>query len=174
MVWFRVKPQNREDSIRISIEYAEGSISDVPGCRRHDANRFSYYKIFDDDEAFEDHTQTESFRAAHAKETKTWLVDARLAFTTPIFPFGDVRWDSTEQSGGKDEGANHGLYIYHGTLIFHPDRVDDAQEALVMDAQTSLEQERGCLRFDVHQTRENPTEFWLYQVYASRGGQKTC
>ena len=171
MVWFSVKPQYREDAIRISIDYAEESVSAVPGCRRHDVvqdehdtSKFSYYKIFDDEQAFEDHTKTESFRAAHNDEVKTWLVDGRLARTTPTFPTGDVHWDSEEKPRRSDAHSN-GLHIYHAALTFQPDRVDDAKRALAMVAHASLEQESGCLRYDIHQNRGDPTEFWVYEVY---------
>ena len=96
----------------------------IPGCRRHDVVqdaqddcKFSFYKIFDDQQAFDDHKKTDSFAVAHTDEAKAAWVDGRVSFTSPIFPTGDVNWDSVEQPGPPK-----GLYVYHAALAFHPDR----------------------------------------------------
>jgi len=175
MVWFRVKPQHREDVIRLSIDYAERSVSEEPGCRRfdivqdeNDSTRFAYYKIYDSEDDFEAHKDTAHCEEAHTDEVKSWCVDARVCMCKPVFPCGDIQWDAARASAVESEAFQHGLYIYHGPLLVHPDRLKGFKEALRLEALGSVEQEPGCLRFDVHQTKENPCEFYLYEVFVNK------
>ncbi len=47
------------------------------------------------------------------------------------------------------------------------DKVDDFIEAATLDALGSVHHEPGCHRFDLYQNIENPSELWLYEVYAN-------
>jgi quinol monooxygenase YgiN len=45
------------------------------------------------------------------------------------------------------------------------EHLDAFVEASLDDARHSVLDEPGCLRFDVVQDDEDPTKFWLYEVY---------
>jgi quinol monooxygenase YgiN len=49
-----------------------------------------------------------------------------------------------------------------------PDKIEAFKEAALDDARHSVLDEPGCLRFDVVQEDEDPTKFWLYEVYQDR------
>jgi autoinducer 2-degrading protein len=46
-----------------------------------------------------------------------------------------------------------------------PDRMDEFLEGIRTNAQSSLRDEPGCLRFDVHVSQENENEVLLYEIY---------
>ena len=69
----------------------------------------------------------------------------------------------------------------HAALPVKPERVDDFIEASRLVALGSVQNEPGCLRLDVHQTRKQNYEdhapttpvddrslLWLYEVYANQ------
>ena len=178
MVEFRIRPQHVEASGRLSVEYARGSVLTVPGCRRFDVlqdladpSHFSFYKVFDDEDARDAHKDTEYFRKAHDRErTKGWVAGGSLSECRPIFPVGrPAPWASTYPPGNAgEEGPRGGMFISHGPLLVQSDRVDDFASAVSLMATRSTEDEPGCLRFDVHQNRENQSEFYLYEVYVDQ------
>ena len=43
-------------------------------------------------------------------------------------------------------------------------------EEMIGDAVGSVNDEPGCIRFDVIQDAEDPNRIWLYEVYVRRGG----
>ncbi len=51
-------------------------------------------------------------------------------------------------------------------LAVRRERLDEFVAGLRADAQASLRNEPGCLRFDVHQQVADPTRFLLHEVYA--------
>lgn len=56
--------------------------------------------------------------------------------------------------------------LHTAHLRAHPEAVELYKERLLRHARTSLECEPGgCLRFDVHQDRDDPTLFLLIEVY---------
>lgn len=57
------------------------------------------------------------------------------------------------------------MYTLFVTLDVHPDKLDEFVEAISVNAEASLRDEPDCLVFDVHQDVENPTRFYLYEVY---------
>jgi (4S)-4-hydroxy-5-phosphonooxypentane-2,3-dione isomerase len=57
------------------------------------------------------------------------------------------------------------VYTLFVTLDVHPDKVDEFVDAISVNAAASLRDESGCLVFDVHRDVENPTRFYLYEVY---------
>lgn len=57
------------------------------------------------------------------------------------------------------------MYTLFVTLDVHPDKVDEFVDAISVNAAASLRDESGCLVFDVHRDVENPTRFYLYEVY---------
>ena len=50
------------------------------------------------------------------------------------------------------------------TVHVKPDHVDDFIQATIKNHEGSV-QEPGNLRFDVHQSLDNPAQFLLYEVY---------
>src|SRR5829696_10482547 len=48
------------------------------------------------------------------------------------------------------------------------DKIEAFKEAALDDAHHSVLDEPGCLRFDVIQDDEDPTKFWLYEIYQDR------
>ena len=51
------------------------------------------------------------------------------------------------------------------TLQVRPDKVDDFLRAIHENAVATLNDEPGCLRFDVHRNTEDPNQFVLYEIY---------
>ena len=51
------------------------------------------------------------------------------------------------------------------TIQIKPEHRDAFMEAMLGDARGSVENEQGCLRFDVLQDLEDPNRIHLYEVY---------
>ena len=51
------------------------------------------------------------------------------------------------------------------TFTVLPGRMDEFLEGIRVNAQSSLRDEPGCLRFDVHLSRERENEVLLYEIY---------
>jgi autoinducer 2-degrading protein len=49
-----------------------------------------------------------------------------------------------------------------------PGRMDEFLEGIRANAHSSLRDEPGCLRFDVHRSQENEDEVLLYEIYRDR------
>ncbi|MFO1281801.1 MAG: putative quinol monooxygenase [Burkholderiales bacterium] len=56
--------------------------------------------------------------------------------------------------------------IHTAHLRVRPEAVDRFRARLARHARTSLEAEPGCLRFDLHQERDDPALFLLCEEYA--------
>lgn len=54
------------------------------------------------------------------------------------------------------------------TVVFqvHSHSVDDFAEAVIRQARNSKENEPACHQFDVLQSSEDPTRFFLYETYS--------
>ena len=61
-----------------------------------------------------------------------------------------------------------GLYIVHAQLVIKDDRVDDFVREIKLDAIGSVNEEQGCLRFDVFQDIKTPNHIFLYEVYTNQ------
>ncbi len=57
------------------------------------------------------------------------------------------------------------LYIIIANIEIKPEHREAYMEAMLDDAKGSVENEPGCLRFDVLQNREDPNKIHLYEVY---------
>jgi (4S)-4-hydroxy-5-phosphonooxypentane-2,3-dione isomerase len=56
--------------------------------------------------------------------------------------------------------------VFHTAhLRVRPDAIDAFKARIARHAATSLREEAGCSRFDVHQEREDPTLFLLVECY---------
>jgi autoinducer 2-degrading protein len=51
------------------------------------------------------------------------------------------------------------------TLQVRPDKVAEFLDAIHQNAVATLNDEPGCLRFDVHRSIEDPQRFLLYEIY---------
>lgn len=51
------------------------------------------------------------------------------------------------------------------TFVIHEQWVADFEKAILINAQASLNHEPGCDRFDVCKDKNNPTVFYLYEIY---------
>ena len=60
-----------------------------------------------------------------------------------------------------------GLYVIHAQLVIKEDRVDDFIREIKLDAVGSVNEEQGCLRFDVFQDIKTPNHIFLYEVYTN-------
>jgi autoinducer 2-degrading protein len=54
-----------------------------------------------------------------------------------------------------------------------PDRMEEFLEGIRINARSSLRDEPGCLRFDVHRSRDNDSEVLLYEIYADEDAFQT-
>jgi quinol monooxygenase YgiN len=63
--------------------------------------------------------------------------------------------------------------LHTAHLKVREDVVEAFKTRLQRHARTSVEAEPGCHRFDVHQEREEPTLFFLIEVYADEAALET-
>jgi autoinducer 2-degrading protein len=59
------------------------------------------------------------------------------------------------------------MYIVCVTIWVKPDHVEEFIQATAKNHQGAVK-EPGCLRFDVLQAEENPSRFFLYEVYRDK------
>jgi len=57
------------------------------------------------------------------------------------------------------------MFTVFVTLDIEPGRIDEFAAVIAENAQLSVENEPGCLVFDVNQSTEVPGRFYLYEVY---------
>jgi (4S)-4-hydroxy-5-phosphonooxypentane-2,3-dione isomerase len=67
--------------------------------------------------------------------------------------------------GARAGGAT--VYVVGVTVLVKPEAVDRFVAATRDNARNSR-QEPGCVRFDVLQAEDDPTRFFLYEVYRSK------
>ena len=60
------------------------------------------------------------------------------------------------------------MFAIVGLCRVKPDKIEEFKEVVLDDARHSVLDEPGCLRFDVVQEDEDPTKFWLHEVYRDR------
>ena len=58
------------------------------------------------------------------------------------------------------------MIVHTAHLICRPDCINAFRERLLQHAQITRERESGCDRFDVHQCKDKPNLFLLYEVYS--------
>lgn len=59
------------------------------------------------------------------------------------------------------------MYAITVEVTVHPGKTDEFLEAISTQAQTSRDEEPGCLRFEVLQRRDDPSRYVLIEVYES-------
>jgi len=57
------------------------------------------------------------------------------------------------------------MFTVFVTLDVEPDRIDEFAAVISENARLSIENEAGCLVFDVNRSTELPGRFFLYEVY---------
>ena len=82
---------------------------------------------------------------------------------------GDATWDSYRAHIVDDEYFASSLHVIHSPKFVQADKVDAFIESVSADGVGSTHEEQGCLRFDVYQNVNDPTELYLYEVYANPG-----
>jgi autoinducer 2-degrading protein len=57
------------------------------------------------------------------------------------------------------------MYVVAVDFVIHPDKVSEFRTAMLWNALQSETLEPGCQQFDVCQSAQNPTQFFLYELY---------
>ncbi len=57
------------------------------------------------------------------------------------------------------------MFIMLVKLQVKPELVDEFRDAIVTNAELSVQRDWGCVRFDVLQQQDDPTRWVLYEVY---------
>ncbi len=60
------------------------------------------------------------------------------------------------------------MLVHTAHLTCRPDVIDAFKARLTLHARTTLAAEPGCRRFDVHQSKDDPTVFFLHEIYADQ------
>ena len=192
MVQLNVEAERLDSFLEAATTLARASVLNEPGCRRFDImqdlevpTHIAFVEVFDDDAAVTAHPKFEHYppwRAATAEGNLAFGSWERVCVRkcNSLFPNDDANFDAA--IAGVDESFLSGsLHIIHAALPVKPERVDDFIEASRLVALGSVQNEPGCLRLDVHQTRKQNYEdhapttpvddrslLWLYEVYANQ------
>jgi quinol monooxygenase YgiN len=172
MVQFDVKPDRVDEFLEASKLDGRGSVSHEYGCHRFDIiqngsdpTKIAFTEVYDDEAAFEAHTKQEHFTTWAAAVEGLHDGSPKVSKCRNAFPNDNAQWDSNL---GRDESFfSETLHVIHAALPVKADKVDAFIEAATLDALGSCHMEPGCLRFDLYQNIENPSELWLYEVYAN-------
>ncbi|MAE80522.1 MAG: hypothetical protein CL695_02940 [Chloroflexi bacterium] len=174
MVRLKVKEDRIDDFIAASIGDARGSVLNEPGCRRFDIvqaaddpTSFAFCEVYNDEDAFAAHTTYPHFKEWDATVKGMFDGDPEVSFCKPVFPRGDANWDSHRGSIVEDPYFASSLHVIHAPKFVLADQVDAFIDAVSLDGVGSTHEEPGCLRFDVYQNVKDPTEIYLYEVYAN-------
>ncbi|MBG82129.1 MAG: antibiotic biosynthesis monooxygenase [SAR202 cluster bacterium] len=174
MVRLKVKQDHIGEFISASIGDAEGSVLNEPGCRRFDIiqsaddpTSFAFCEVYNDEDAFKAHTTYPHFKKWQDAVGDMWDVEPEVSFCKPIYPRGDANWDSYRDGIVDDPYFSSSMHVIHAPKFVKQGHVDAFIESVTKDGIGSTHQEPGCLRFDVYQNVNDPTELYLYEVYAN-------
>ena len=174
MVRLKVKEDRIDDFIAASIGDARGSVLNEPGCRRFDIiqaaddpTSFAFCEVYNDEEAFAAHTTCSHFKEWDAAVKGMFDGDPEVSFCKPVFPRGDANWDSHRANIVDDPYFASSLHVIHAPKFVQKDKVEAFIDAVSLDGVGSTHEEPGCLRFDIYQNVKDPTEIYLYEVYAN-------
>lgn len=173
MVQFNVKADQVDAFIEASKDDARGSVSHEYGCHRFDIiqdretpTRVAFCEVYDNRAAFETHTKMDHFQKWQQSVKDMTEGQSKVAHCRNVFPNDHATFGSG--ISGVDESFFSGnLHVIHAALPVKGERVDDFIEAVKLDGIGSTHNEPGCLRFDVLQNVDDPSELWLYEVYAN-------
>lgn len=176
MVRLKVKEDRIDDFIKASIGDGMGSVMDEPECMRFDIiqddsdpTSFAFCEVYNDEDAFKHHTTTPHFEKWRAASEDMFAEPPDVSFCRSVYPRGDATWDAY-RPGAVDDAhfASGSLHVIHAPQYVQPDKVEAFIAAVTLDGIGSTHEEPGCLRFDVYQNINDPTELYLYEVYANR------
>ena len=173
MVQFNVKAGRVDEFLEAAKNDGRGSVGHEYGCRRFDViqdletpTRIAFCEVYDDQAAVDAHRTMDHY--ARWREASEGLTESvRVSQCRNVLPNDYAIFDSA--IAGVDESFFSGnLHVIHAALPVKPERVDDFIEAVTLDGLGSVHNEPGCLRFDVYQSNDDPSELWLYEVYVNQ------
>lgn len=174
MVRLKVKKDRIDDFIAASIGDAEGSVMNEPGCRRFDIiqatddpTSFAFCEVYNDEDAFKAHAEMPHFKVWQDAVGDMFDGEVGVSFCKPVFPRGDGNWDSYRAHIVKDDYFASSLHVIHAPKFVKEDKVEAFIASVSKDGVGSTHEEQGCLRFDVYQNVNDPTELYLYEVYVN-------
>mmetsp|Transcript_4295 Transcript_4295/g.6422 ORF Transcript_4295/g.6422 Transcript_4295/m.6422 type:complete len:300 (+) Transcript_4295:32-931(+) len=176
MVSFKAKEDCVEAFKKCAIADASNSVEKEEGCLRFDVvqdaadpTKFGFCEVYVNEEAFEAHKTTDHFKKFI--ETKPSLVyeDETVALCKNVYPRGEKSHFSSQRAQAVDDPyfSKGSLHVINMPHFIKPDCANEFTDAIIKDAEGSLSQEPGCLRFDVFQSLEDPGTFYLYEVYTN-------
>lgn len=176
MVRLKVKEDQIDNFIEASKGDGIGSVLDEPSCMRFDIIQddgdptlFAFCEVYNDESAFNHHTTTPHFEKWRDAVSDMSDTDPEVSFCRPVYPRGDANWDAYRPGAVEDDHFNAGsLHIIHAPQYVQEDKVDEFIAAVTLDGIGSTHEEPGCMRFDVYQNINDPTELYLYEVYANK------
>ncbi len=175
MVDLMVQPDKVQEFISAAIEDASNSVKNEPGCRRFDViqdsvdkNHFAFTEVYNSIADFEFHKSTPHFEVWSKVSVDLVANDPKVAFCQPVFPRQDANWSAYNPSAIHDDYFNQGsLHVIHIARLIKPECINEFIKAVSLDAIGSTHMEPGCLRFDVYQDIDNPSQIYLYEVYVN-------
>jgi autoinducer 2-degrading protein len=165
-----IKSESLRQFLDASSANGRSSVRTESGCQRfevfHDSVnplRIGFTEIYDDDAALAAHGETEHFstwlNAVDGLDEGDMIFATCRGLTVSKPPTGNAQTTDTGSAVG-------GRHILQGRTSVSAGDADALSLALLDQAATALSDERGCLRFDVGQSLEDPAEFWVSEVYA--------
>jgi autoinducer 2-degrading protein len=186
MVRFKIKPDKVTDFVREAVGDARGSVLTEPGCRRfdviqdnNDPTMVAFTEVYDDAAAFEDH-KTRVHMKTWQSNTKDMIEGSPyVAQCRSIFPGARYAMNAAGTghvdpwSAHRPDAVDHphfqnaSLMVLWVPLPVKPERVNDFILSALGDCVGSTREEPGCLRFDMYQDINNPSDLFFYEVYAN-------
>ena len=175
MVRLKVKDDRIDDFIEASIGDGVGSVLGEPNCYRFDIiqddadpTKFAFCEVYEDEAAFQYHTMAYHFHQWRDASADMFAEPPEVSFCRSVYPAGPADWDAYRPGAVDDDAFQNGtLHVIHAPQYVQADKVDDFIAAVTLDGIGSTHEEPGCLRFDVYQNVEDPTELYLYEVYVN-------
>ncbi|MGE3538378.1 MAG: putative quinol monooxygenase [Candidatus Tectimicrobiota bacterium] len=175
MVRLKVKQAHIDDFIKASIADGTGSVLTEPDCHRFDIIQdetdptlFAFNEVYSDVAAFEHHKTTPHFAQWDAAVKPMLDAPVEVSFCRPVFPRGNATWAAQRPGAVEDPAFASSLFVIHAPLPVQADKVDAFIAAVTLDGIGSTNEEPGCLRFDVYQNINKPSELYLYEVYVNK------
>lgn len=167
----RIRADALQAFLDASVANGRASVATEPSCRRFDVfqdradpNLIGFTEIYDDDDAVAAHGESEHFAAWMTAVEGLDEGDMIWATCRSLFT-GQPKAPISRDDAGE-HGSTGGRHIFQARFRVVPDQSDTFIAALAAQATTSLQIEPGCLRFDVSENIDDPSEVWIYAVYA--------
>lgn len=156
--------------LKASVANGSAAVETEPGCYRFDVIQdaenpalIGFYEVYADDAAVDAHSETAHFHKW--VDATDGMGDMGWGTCRNVFPEDDAGWAAAP---GPVDARAGGLHINLAALRVASDQVTPFLDALTKLAAASVENESGCMRFDVAQSLDQPTELWVYEVFADR------